>query len=198
MVPGGAWPGSDQCPWGTAPAAGPAGRLGRPNVPTPWGVVCCTLYFGLPGRARVCGVHGPLAFVHRAGAWVWVCCLELPGPRFLWWCVVARAVSVAFGFGSFRSRFVPFLVCLFVFLCTVFCLVCVFCKNKKRKREKENNRRRHGLRAAVQCASLWFAVFFFAAHCWLLAATPQGCKARVVLHMGAIRVSARAAPLSLG
>ena len=34
MVPDAAWPGSDQRPWGTAPAAGLVGRLGRPVRPT--------------------------------------------------------------------------------------------------------------------------------------------------------------------
>ena len=38
MVPDAAWPGSDQWPWSTAPAAGPVGRLGRPSVSDPWGV----------------------------------------------------------------------------------------------------------------------------------------------------------------
>ena len=37
-VPDAAWPGSDQRPSGTAPAAGPLGRLGRPSAPDPWGV----------------------------------------------------------------------------------------------------------------------------------------------------------------
>ena len=61
MVPGAIWPGSDQRPWGTATASGPAGWLGRPSVSDPWGLVCCDLYRGYPGRARVCGVHGSLA-----------------------------------------------------------------------------------------------------------------------------------------
>ena len=65
MVPDAAWPGSDQQPWGTAPAAGPVGRQGRPSVSDPWGVVCCYLSLGCPWCACVCGVHGPLALVHR-------------------------------------------------------------------------------------------------------------------------------------
>ena len=72
MVPGAAWPGSDQWPWGTAPAAGPAGQLGRPSVSDPWGVAFCILCSGLPWGACVCGVHSSLALVHR-------CCV-------VWWC----------------------------------------------------------------------------------------------------------------
>ena len=40
MVPGAAWPGSDQRPWGTAPAAGPADLLGSPSVSNRWDVAC--------------------------------------------------------------------------------------------------------------------------------------------------------------
>ena len=65
MVPDAALPGSDLRPWGTAPAAGPVGRLGRPSASDPWGVVCCFSSLGRPRCARVCGVHGPLALVHR-------------------------------------------------------------------------------------------------------------------------------------
>ena len=48
MVPDAAGPGSDQWPWGTAPAAGPVGRLGRPSASDPWGVVCCYLSCSCP------------------------------------------------------------------------------------------------------------------------------------------------------
>ena len=71
-VPNAAWPGSDQRPWGTAPAAGPLGRLGRPSAPDPWGVGSF-LYLGRPTCARVCGVLGPLAHVHRRARLV--CCV---------------------------------------------------------------------------------------------------------------------------
>ena len=64
MVPDAAWPGSDQQPWGTAPAAGPVGRLGRPIAPDPLGVGSF-LSRGRPTCARVCGVLGHLAPVHR-------------------------------------------------------------------------------------------------------------------------------------
>ena len=63
-VPDAAWPGSDQRPWGTAPAAGPVGRLGRPSAPDLWGVGSF-LSLGPPTCARVCGVLGNLAPVHR-------------------------------------------------------------------------------------------------------------------------------------
>ena len=64
MVPDAAWPGSDQWPWGTAPAAGPVGQLGRPSASDPWGVGSF-LSFGRPTCARVCGVLGHLAPLHR-------------------------------------------------------------------------------------------------------------------------------------
>ena len=64
MVPDAAWPGSDQRPWGTAPAAGPVGRLGCPSVSDPWGDGS-SLSLGRPSCAPVCGVLGHLAPVHR-------------------------------------------------------------------------------------------------------------------------------------
>ena len=65
MVPDAAWPGSEHRPGGTARAAGPVGRLGRPSAPDPWGAVCCFPSLSRPRCARVCGVHGPLVPVHR-------------------------------------------------------------------------------------------------------------------------------------
>ena len=87
MVRDAAWPGCDQRPWGTAPATGPVGRLGRPNEPDPWGfglllpvprsplartcVRCpgplgsCSLMCPLVVICRVCGFLGQLAPVHR-------------------------------------------------------------------------------------------------------------------------------------
>ena len=64
MVLDAAWPGSDQWPWGTAPAAGPVGRSGRPSALDPWGVGFF-LSLGRPTHARVCGVLGHLAPVHQ-------------------------------------------------------------------------------------------------------------------------------------
>ena len=64
MVPDAAWPGSDQWPWGTAPAAGPVGRLERPSSSDPWGVGSF-LSLGRPTCARVCSLLGHLAPVHR-------------------------------------------------------------------------------------------------------------------------------------
>ena len=64
MVPHAAWPGSDQRPWGNAPAAGRVGRLRCPSAPDPWGVGSF-LSLGRPMCARVCGVLGHLAPVHR-------------------------------------------------------------------------------------------------------------------------------------
>ena len=64
MVLDAAWPGSDQWPWGTAPAAGPVGRLGCPSAPDPCGVGSL-LSLGRPTCARVCGVLGHLVPVHQ-------------------------------------------------------------------------------------------------------------------------------------
>ena len=59
MVSDAAWPGSEQRPPGTAPAAGPVGRLDRPSASDPWAVVSF-LSLGCPRCARVCGVLGHL------------------------------------------------------------------------------------------------------------------------------------------
>ena len=56
--------GPDQRPWGTAPAAGPVGLLRRPSGSDPWGVGSF-LSLGCPTCARVCGVLGHFAPVHR-------------------------------------------------------------------------------------------------------------------------------------
>ena len=64
IVPDAAWPGSGQRLWGNAPAAGPVGRLGRPSAPDPWGVGSF-LSLGRRTCARVCGILGHLAPVHR-------------------------------------------------------------------------------------------------------------------------------------
>ena len=64
MVRDAPWPGSDQCPRGTAPAAGPVGPLGRPGACNPWGDGSF-LSLGRPSCARVCGVLVHLRTVHR-------------------------------------------------------------------------------------------------------------------------------------
>ena len=64
MVPDAAWPGSDQRPSGTAPAAGLPGGLGRPSVSDLWGVGYF-LSLGPPPRARVCGALGHRGPFHR-------------------------------------------------------------------------------------------------------------------------------------
>ena len=100
MVPDAAWPGSDQWPWSTAPAPGPGGRPGRPNVSDPWGVGSL-LSLGRPTCARcprplgscspvcsrgllccVCGVLGHLAPVHRCARSVW--CVACAASRAAW------------------------------------------------------------------------------------------------------------------
>ena len=71
MILDASWPGWDQQPRGIAPAAGPVNRLDRPGVSNPRGVVCCHRSTGCPGCANGCGVHGPLALVHRCTCLVW-------------------------------------------------------------------------------------------------------------------------------
>ena len=96
MVPDAAWPGSDQRPWGTAPAACPPGQLGRSSAPDPCDVVCCCLSLSRPRHARPCGVLGHLAPVHRcarsvcclARAVSWATCILFTGVHF--WCAVQR------------------------------------------------------------------------------------------------------------
>ena len=65
MVVDAAWPRSNLWPWGTAPAAGPVGRLSWPSATSPWGVVCCYPSLGRPRCARVGGVDNRLALVLR-------------------------------------------------------------------------------------------------------------------------------------
>ena len=79
IVPDAAWPGSDQRPWGTAPAAGPMGWLGRPSAPDPWGVGPF-LSLSRPTCARVCGVLGNLAPVHPWPAWCVALLVRCPLP----------------------------------------------------------------------------------------------------------------------
>ena len=64
MVSNAAWPPLDQQPWGTPSATDPMGRLGRPSASDPWGVGSF-LSLSRPTCARVCGVPGHLAPVHR-------------------------------------------------------------------------------------------------------------------------------------
>ena len=75
MVPDAAWP------WGTAPAAGPVGQLGRPSARNPWG----DGFFpslGCPMCARVSGVLGHLAPVHWCACSV--CCVACAVSRASW------------------------------------------------------------------------------------------------------------------
>ena len=96
MLPDAAWPGSDQQPWGTAPAAGQVGRLGRPSAPDPWGVVGCCPSLSRPRHARVCGVLGHLAPGHLCARSV--CCFARAVSWATWllftgvpvWCAVLR------------------------------------------------------------------------------------------------------------
>ena len=96
MVPNAAWPGSDQRLWGTAPVAGPVGRLGCPSAPDPRGAVCRCSCLGRPWCARVCSVLGNLASVHRCARSVcclacavsWATCLLFTAVPA--WCLVLR------------------------------------------------------------------------------------------------------------
>ena len=103
MVPDAAWPGSDQWPLGTAPAAGPLHRLGRPSasdrmgcsffpVPRPPYVCMCVQCPGPLGSCSpvcplgtllcLCGVLGHLAPVHRCARSV--CCVAYAVSWFTW------------------------------------------------------------------------------------------------------------------
>ena len=63
-LPKSAWLSSYQQHWGTARAAGLMGRVGRPSVSHPWGVVCCYSSLGRPRCAYVGSVGGHLALIH--------------------------------------------------------------------------------------------------------------------------------------
>ena len=65
MVPDAAGPASDQWPCSTAPATGPAGRLGRPSASDPSGAGCCALSLCCSSCVCACRVHGHLALVQR-------------------------------------------------------------------------------------------------------------------------------------
>ena len=94
MVPDAAWPGSDQRPWGTARAAGPVGRLGRPSASDSWGVGSF-LSLGRPRCACVCGVLGHLAPVHRCARSVrCVACAVSWATWLLFTGVLARCVAL--------------------------------------------------------------------------------------------------------
>ena len=105
MVPDAAWPGSDQCPRGTAPATGPVGGLGRPSASDPWGVGS-DLFLGRPTCARVCGVLGHLAPVRRcarsvcgvacaASSATWLPFTGVPGQSLLCVCGVLGHLAPA-------------------------------------------------------------------------------------------------------
>ena len=95
MVPDAAWPGLDQRPWGTAPTAGLVGWLGRPSASDPWSIGSF-LSLGPPTSARVCGVLGHLASVHRCARAVRcsACAVSLATLLLFTgvpaWCVVLR------------------------------------------------------------------------------------------------------------
>ena len=107
MVRDATWPGSDEGPWGTAPGAGPVGRLGRPGALDPWGVVSCCPSLGRARHARVCGVLGHLAPVRR--------CARSS-------CCFARAVS--FGHLAPVHRCARFVCCVACAVSTANWLLC--------------------------------------------------------------------------
>ena len=79
MVPDAAWPGSDQQPWGTAPAAGPVGRLGRPSAPDPWVLVLSCPFAAL--RVHVCVVSWATWLLFTGvPAWCVALLVRWPGP----------------------------------------------------------------------------------------------------------------------
>ena len=118
MVPDAAWARPDQQPWGTAPAAGPVGRLGRPGAPDPWGVDCCFPSLGCPGCARVIGVLGHLVLVHQCARWVpWFACAVSWATWLLFTGVPVGALCCVCGV---VGHLTPFHRCV----CSVCCVAC--------------------------------------------------------------------------
>ena len=79
VVPDAAWPGSDQWPWGTAPAAGPVVRLGRPSAPDPWGIGSF-LSLRRPSCAHVCRSWATWLLFTGVPASCVVLLVRCPGP----------------------------------------------------------------------------------------------------------------------
>ena len=139
MVPDAAWPGSDQWPWGTAPASGPVGRLGRPSASDPWGVVSflslapyvrtcvrcpgplgsCLPVCPLCALFCLCGVLSHLAPVHRCARSVrFFACAVSWAPWLLFTGVTAGCVALRV------RRLGPTGSCSPVCPCGLLCCVC--------------------------------------------------------------------------
>ena len=131
MVPDAAQPGSDQWPWSTAPATGPAGRLVRPSASDRGGVVGCALSLCRPRCARVrypwplgscspvctlsvlccaCNVLGHLAPLHRCARSM--CLFRGPFLRlcfcvfsFVFSCLMTSSICLCFFFCVSRFFF---------------------------------------------------------------------------------------------
>ena len=95
MVPDAAWPGSNRPPWGTASAAGPLGRLGRPVRPIHgvwFAVICPSAVLGVYVFAVSLAPWPSLTGVRTRSM---LCAVSFAScPLFTAWCVVFT-VSVA-------------------------------------------------------------------------------------------------------
>ena len=177
MVPDGAWSGTDQRPWSTAPATGSLGRLGCTSTSDPWGVVYCALLRCPPRCVRVCGVPGPLALVHRCTRPVH----SVSGVRGHWALVhlCVRYVPYARGVGGIVG--VPpafFRCCLFV--------ASLFVSFTERKRGRGRaNTTGTGMGswssgAAALCSSSCCASLVYPRR-----PSPRGCGSGVIMYTGA-------------
>ena len=72
MVADAAGPGSDQPPWRTAPANGPAGQLGRPVASDPWGVVSSALSLCCPRCVRAFSVRSVCCVACAVSSATWL------------------------------------------------------------------------------------------------------------------------------
>ena len=118
MVPDATWPGSDQRPCGTAPAARPVGRLGRPRALDPWNFGSFPS-LGCPTCACVCSVLGDLAPVHQCARSVrCVACAVSWATWLLFTGVHARCVALRVRCPGPLGSFSP--MCPLGVLCRVF------------------------------------------------------------------------------
>ena len=198
MVPDADWPRSDQWPWSTAPATGPAGRLGRASVSDPGGVVCCALSLCCPWCVRLWGVLGNLAPVHRCARPLFSVrrvsdqlALVHRCARCVWYvCAVGGLIGDPPLLPFFSCFFFGALVFLCV-LCTFFCflafayppLLFLLKRKKMDKGARAHCRHRHG-HMVQRCSSAAFFVGVCVVGA-LSAVAPQGCGSRVLMYMGA-------------
>ena len=187
MVPGAAWPGSDQWRLSTAPATGPVRRLGRPSASDPLGIgsflslgrPTCVQCPGPLGSCSpvcprgllccVCGVLGHLAPVHRCARSV--CCVA---------CAVSWATWLPFtGVRAVCGARVPWLV-VSLFLPPLFSF---FFGGGKRK-EKQGRAYTAGTGMGSWCGSAIALCPLACVVSAVAAVAPQGCGSRVLMYTG--------------